>query len=178
MEIVKAISNLAIPFIFFIIISYGLAKDIKVYDCFVEGAKDGIETIIRILPPLVGLLVAIGVFRESGALDLITFAIQPVTGLLKIPQEVLPLALMRPISGSASLAIVTDLLKHYGADSFIGRVTSTMMGSTETTFYTLAVYFGSVGIKNVRHTIPAALLADLTGIIASVWICGMVFGWN
>ncbi|MCG8502380.1 MAG: spore maturation protein [Firmicutes bacterium] len=178
MEVIKMISALAIPVMFFIILSYGLIRDVKVYDCFVEGAKDGIDTIIRILPPLVGLLVAIGVFRASGALELITYGLRPVTSLLRIPSEALPLALMRPISGSASLAIVTDIMNRYGADSFIGRVVSTMMGSTETTFYTLAVYFGSVGIKNVRHTIAAALLADLTGIIASVWVCGMVFGWH
>lgn len=178
MELIKLLSNLAIPLMFFLIISYGLTKDVKVYDCFIEGAKDGIDTVIRVLPPLIGLLVAVGVFRASGALDLITYALRPVTSVIRMPPEVVPLALMRPISGSAALAIVTDLIKSYGPDSFIGRVTSTMMGSTETTFYTIAIYFGSVGIKNVRHTIAAALLADLTGIIASVWVCGMVFGWN
>ncbi|MDK2801292.1 MAG: spore maturation protein [Clostridiales bacterium] len=178
MDFIKLISSLAIPAMFFLILSYGLAKDVKVYDCFIEGAKDGIDTIVRILPPLVGLLVAVGVFRASGALELITYGLKPIISVLRMPPEVLPLALMRPISGSASLAIVADLVKTHGPDSFIGRVTSTMMGSTETTFYTIAVYFGSVGIKNVRHTIAAALLADLTGIIASIWVCGMVFGWN
>ncbi len=175
---IQLISNLAIPVMFVAIISYGIAVEVKVYDCFVEGAKEGLEVMIRILPPLVGLLVAIGVFRASGALELLTFALTPLTRIVRIPSEVMPLALMRPISGTASLALVTDLIKQYGPDSFIGRITSTMMGSTETTFYTLAVYFGAAGIKNVRHTILAALLADLTGIIVSVWICGFIFGWN
>ncbi|MGE4282560.1 MAG: spore maturation protein [Clostridia bacterium] len=178
MELLRTMSVFTIPMAFFIIISYGLSKNIKVYDCFIEGAKDGIDTIIRILPPLVGLLVAVGVFRASGALELLTHSLKPLILFIRVPPEVVPLALMRPISGSAALAIVSDLLKNHGPDSFIGRVTSVMMGSTETTFYTIAVYFGSVGIKNVRHTIAAALLADLTGIIASVWVCGWVFGWG
>lgn len=178
MEIIKFISVLAIPMMFFMILTFGLLKDIKVYDCFVEGAKEGIETIFRVLPPLVGLMTAIGVFRVSGAMDLIGYAVKPFISMIGMPIEVLPLALMRPISGSASLAIVSDILKNYGVDTFIGRVTSTMMGSTETTFYTLAVYFGAVGIKNVRYTIFAALLADFTGIIMSVWVCGFFFGWK
>ncbi len=169
------ISSSAIPLMFFIILSYGLTRNINVYDCFIDGAKDGIDTAIRILPPLVGLMVAVGVFRESGALKLLIFMLKPITELLSIPSEVLPLALMRPISGSASLAIVADLVKLYGADSLIGRITSTMMGSTETTFYTLALYFGAVGIKKARYAVTAALLADLTGIIVSVWICRIVF---
>ena len=176
MEIIKILSNLAIPIMIFGIISFGLSKEVKVYDCFIEGAKDGIDTVVRILPPLVGLLVAIGVFRASGALDLITYALKPATQLLKIPSEVLPLGLMRPISGSGALAIVSELLKTHGADSFIGKVASVMMGSTETTFYTLAVYFGSVGIKNVRHTVPAAIIADLSGLLAAVGVCRLVFG--
>jgi len=176
MGIVRILSVSAIPAMIFIIISYGLAQGTKVYDCFIEGAKDGLETTIRILPPLVGLLAAIGAFRASGALDLVTYALKPLTNVLQIPSEVMPLALMRPISGSGALAIVTDLLKNYGPDSFAGRVAAVMMGSTETTFYTLTVYYGSVGIKNIRHTVVAALLADLTGIIVSVWICRLIFG--
>lgn len=176
MEGIKLISNLAIPVMFFGIIAYGLMKNVSVYDCFIEGAKGGMETVVRILPPLVGLLVAIGVFRASGALELIICALKPVTDILKIPSEILPLALMRPISGSGALAVVTDLLKNYGPDSLVGRITSTMMGSTETIFYTIAIYYGSVGIKNLRHTILAALLADITGIIVSVWVCRFIFG--
>ena len=176
MDIVSKLSSYAIPTIFLFILAAGMLKEVKVYDVFVEGAKDGISTVLRIIPPLVGLMVAIGVFRASGALDLIVFAVKPVTTFLKIPSETVPLVFLRPISGSASLALVSDLFKIYGPDSFIGRLASTLMGSTETIFYTLAVYFGSVGIKNIRFTLLAALVADLVSVITAVWICTVVFG--
>lgn len=176
MDIISGMSSYAIPTIILVILALGMYKEVKVYDVFAEGAKEGISTVIRIIPALVGLMVAIGVFRASGALDLIVFAVKPVTSFLKIPSEVVPLAFLRPISGSASLALVSDILKTYGADSFIGRLASTLMGSTETIFYTLAVYFGSVGIKNIRFTLVAALVADLVSVIAAVWICSLVFG--
>lgn len=170
------ISGYAIPVIFLLILIPGLYKDLKVYDIFVEGAREGITTIIRIIPTLVGLMVAVGVFKASGALELLVQAFVPLASVLGIPPETMPLALMRPVSGSASLALVAELLKTYGPDTFIGRTASTMMGSTETIFYTLAIYFGSVGIKNVRYTLAAALLADLASIIASAWACTMIFG--
>ena len=151
-------------------------RDVKVYDIFVDGAREGISTIIKIIPPLVGLMVAIGVFRASGALDLLIYAAEPFAKLLGIPSEVMPLALMRPISGSASLAMVAEIVKIYGPDSFIGRVVSTMMGSTETIFYTLAVYFGSVGIKNIRFTLIAALIADIVSAAVSSLACVLIFG--
>lgn len=176
MNIAGIVSQYAIPTILLLILCAGAIQEVKVYDVFVEGAKEGIATILRILPPLVGLLVAIGVFRASGALDLLIYALKPVASLLGIPSEVMPLALMRPISGSGSLALVSDMLKTYGPDSFTGRVASTMMGSTETIFYTLAVYFGSVGVKNIRYTLVAALIADTASIVASVWICTFLFG--
>jgi spore maturation protein B len=176
MEVLKQISAYAIPAIFLIILCSGLYKDVKVFDVFIAGAKEGLATVVRIIPPLVGLLVAISVFRESGALDLLIYAARPIAALLGIPTEALPLALLRPISGSASLAMVSDMLKAYGPDTFIGRVVSTMMGSTETIFYTLTIYFGSVGIKNIRYTLAAALIADTASVIASVWICSAVFG--
>ena len=176
MEAIKILSAYAVPAIFLIILSVGVYRGVKVYDVFIEGAKEGITTILRIIPPLIGLLVAIGVFRASGALDLLIYAAKPIAVLLGIPSEALPLAILRPISGSASLALVSDIMKLHGPDSFIGRVVSTMMGSTETIFYTLAVYFGSVGIKNIRYTLAAALIADLTSVVASVWICTLVFG--
>lgn len=176
MDIVSNMSSYAIPTIFLIILAMGMYKEVKVYDVFVEGAKEGISTVLRIIPPLVGLMVAIGVFRASGALDLIVYAVKPITSFLKIPPETVPLVFLRPISGSASLALVSDILKTYGADSFIGRLASTFMGSTETIFYTLAVYFGSVGIKNIRFTLLAALIADFVSVIAAVWICTLVFG--
>jgi len=176
MDIIRSLSVYAIPAVFLIILSIGVYKEVKVYDIFVEGAKEGITTVVRIIPSLVGLLVAIGVFRASGALDLLIYAAKPLASLLGIPSEALPLAFLRPISGSASLALVSDIIKTYGPDSFIGRLVSTMMGSTETIFYTLAVYFGSVGVKNIRYTLAAALLADLVSVMASVWICTLVFG--
>jgi spore maturation protein B len=176
MDIIKTLSAYAIPAIFLAILCAGMYREVKVYDVFVEGAKEGISTVVRIIPPLVGLLVAIGVFRASGALDLLVYAVKPLATLLGIPSEVLPLAFLRPISGSASLALVSDIIKTHGPDSFIGRLASTMMGSTETIFYTLAVYFGSVGVKNIRYTLAAALLADFVSVMASVWICTAVFG--
>lgn len=176
MEIVRLLSKYAVPCIFLSILIIGMYRDVKVYDAFVEGAKEGISTIVRILPSLVGLLVAIGVFRASGALDLLIFAATPLAQLVGIPTEALPLAFMRPVSGSASLALVADIVGKYGPDSFVGRVVSVMMGSTETIFYTLAVYFGAVGIKNIRYTLVAALIADTVSVLASVWVCTAVFG--
>lgn len=176
MSIVKDLSSYAIPAIFLVILIAGMFRDVNVYDVFVEGAKEGIKTVLKIIPPLVGLMVAVGVFRASGALELVVFAVKPITDVLRIPSECVPLVFLRPISGSASLALVSDIIKQNGPDSFVGRLASTLMGSTETIFYTLTVYFGSVGIKNIRYTLIAALIADLAGVVASVWICSMVFG--
>lgn len=176
MSLIKAVSIYVIPVIFLSVLITGLYRGVKVYDVFVDGAKEGISTIIRIMPSLVGLLVAVGVFRASGAMDLLIYAAKPITGIFNIPSEALPLAFLRPISGSASLALVSDIIKVHGPDSFVGRVVSTMMGSTETIFYTLAVYFGAVGIKNIRYTLVAALIADAVSVIVSVWVCGLFFG--
>ncbi len=161
---------LAVPIMIGGIILFGMVRKVDVYDCFAEGAREGGKSLIRILPPLIGLMVAISMFRASGALELLTRLLSPVTKLIKMPDGVLPLALLRPISGSASTAVVTDIFKTYGPDSIQGKIASVMMGSTETTFYTVAVYFGAVGIKKVRHTVCAAYLADLTGIILSTLI--------
>ncbi|AUG58819.1 MAG TPA: spore maturation protein [Ruminiclostridium sp.] len=174
MDIIKAVSSYAVPAIFAVILIAGMYRDVKVYDIFVDSAKEGITTVVKIIPPLVGLIVATGVFRASGALELLIYAAKPIAGLFNIPSETLPLVFIRPISGSASLALLSDILKEYGADSFIGRVASTMMGSTETIFYTLTVYFGAVGVKKVRYTLLAALMADFASAIVSVWICTLV----
>lgn len=176
MDKLGVISSYAIPVIFLLILTLGLYRDLKVYDIFVEGAKEGITTIIKIIPTLVGLMVAVGVFKASGAMELIVQLFMPLASLLGVPPETMPLALMRPVSGSASLALVAEIIQTYGPDSFIGRAASTMMGSTETIFYTLAVYFGSVGIKNIKYTLVAALLADIVSITASAWACAMIFG--
>ncbi len=163
-----AISVLSVPLLIALFIGLGLFRKVEVYDCFVEGAKDGLQSMVGIIAPLIGLTVAINMFRASGALELLGNFLAPALAFLKLPTDVLPLALLRPISGSASTAIVTDIFRNLGPDSPAGKIASVMMGSTETTFYTVAVYFGAVGIKNNRHTLPAALAADATGILLSI----------
>lgn len=176
MEIIRSLSDFAIPIIFILILLVAVLKKVKAYDVFVDGAKEGIETIVRIIPSLVGLLVAVGVFKASGALDILIYILRPLIDLLGMPPQVAPLALLRPISGSASFAFVTEIIKAFGPDTFEGRVAAIMMGSTETIFYTLAVYYGAVGIKNIRYTLVAALMADVISVIASLWACKLVFG--
>lgn len=150
-----------------IIIIFGLVRKVPVFDTFVAGAKEGIRSCISILPSLIGLMMAVTMLSASGALDMFSAFLAPAANAIGIPAQTMPLALLRPISGSGSLAILTNIFSNNGPDSFVGRVASVMMGSTETTFYAIAVYFGSVGIKKTRHTIPAALSADFTGYIAS-----------
>lgn len=170
MNVINYISSMAMPFMILIIVVYGLIEKNKVFDTFLDGAKEGIEMLLKIFPTLVGLFVAISALRSSGVIDLIVNFISPVLNILKVPAEIMPLALLRPISGSASMAIATDLMNQYGVDTFIGMITSTIMGSTETTFYTIAVYTSAVGIKKTRFVLAAALMADLTGMIVSVVI--------
>lgn len=153
--------------IFFIVI-FGLLKKVDVFDTFLIGAKDGFDSTISILPSLVGLITAITMLKSSGALEIISKSLEPIANFLSIPKELFPLAILRPISGSGALAFIDRIFSDYGVDSLIGRVASVMMGSTETTFYTIAVYFGSVKIKNTKHAIPSALAADFTGFIMSV----------
>ena len=172
---INYISTAVIPLMLFGIIAHGLANRVQIFDSFVLGAKDGLESCIRIIPSLVALLTAVSMFKASGALEIIVRLLSPVLSLLRFPEEVMPLALMRPISGSGSLAVVESILKAHGPDSFAGRATSVMMGSTETTFYTLAVYFGAVGVKDTRFTVKAALFADLVSVIASIWIVRIIF---
>jgi spore maturation protein B len=159
-----------------IFLGWGFFKKVRVYEVFVEGAKDGFHTAIRIIPYLVAMLFAIGIFRASGAMDVLISIIAPLTNLIGMPPDALPMALMRPLSGSGSLGIMTELMKVHGPDSFIGVLASTLYGSSETTFYILAVYFGSVNIKNTRHAVPVGLLADLAGMLAAVFICRILFG--
>jgi len=158
------------------IILYGMMKKIKVYEAFIEGAKNGFTTAIRIIPSFVAMLVAIGVFRESGAMALLTKALNPITSLLNIPKEVVPMILMRPLSGSGSHAIVSELATTYGPESLSARMTAVMMGSSETTLYVLAIYFGSINIKKQRHAISAGLIADLAGLLSAIYITNMFFG--
>lgn len=168
------ISMLAVPLMIAGIVAFGLVKKINVYDSFVEGAKTGAENMLQIVAPLVGLMVGISMIRASGAMDLLGQLLKPVTDALGMPPDVLPLALLRPVSGSGSIAIVNDIFKRLGPDSNAGKIASVMMGSTETTFYTVAVYFGAVGIKNLRHTLKSALLADATGMLLAVLVARLL----
>jgi spore maturation protein B len=169
------LSILAIPMIIFVFLAYGYFKKVKVYEKFVEGAKEGFNVGVRIIPYLVAMLVAIAMFRASGGMDALIRLLRPLTTLIGMPPETLPMAIMRPLSGSGSIAVMTDLMKTHGPDSLIGFIASTMYGSSETTFYVVAVYFGAISIQRTRYTLPAGLLADATGLISAVYICRMLF---
>ncbi|MCF6269136.1 MAG: spore maturation protein [Melioribacteraceae bacterium] len=173
---INVISILAIPGLIFLFIGYGAIKKVKVYEVFVEGAKEGFDVAVRIIPYLVAMLVAIGIFRAGGGMQILVTALEPITSLIGMPAEALPMAIMRPLSGSGSLGIMAEIIATHGPDSFIGILVSTFFGSTETTFYVLAVYFGSVNIRNTRHALPAGLLADIAGILGAVFIVKLLFG--
>jgi spore maturation protein SpmA len=173
---VESISLLAIPFILTMFPLYAAARRVPVYEEFVEGAKEGFQVAIRIIPFLVAILVAIGMFRAAGGIDLLARLLSPIFQPLRFPAELLPLVLMRPLSGSGSNGIFAELVKTHGPESLIAKMGATVMGSTETTFYVIAVYFGSVAIRRTRHAVAAGLIADLAGVIASVLICNLVFG--
>ena len=171
MEIINYISIIAMPLVILIIIFKALNEKISVFDIFLKGATEGIEISLKIFPTLIGLFVAIGMLRNSGILDFVSKLISPVLEFIKFPSEIVPLALLRPISGSASMAVATDIIKQNGVDSFIGILAAVIMGATETTLYTIAVYTSSVKIKNTRRILFASLAADITGIIVSLLIC-------
>ena len=174
-RIVNALSLLAIPFLLSFFPVYAATRGVKVYEEFVEGAKEGFGVILKIIPFLVAMLVAIGMFKGAGGIDILTRALTPVLAPLHFPTDLLPLALMRPLSGSATLALLADIIHRLGPDNIVSLMAATIYGSTETTFYVAAVYFGSVSVKQTRHAIPAGLLGDLAGVIASVAICRAVF---
>ena len=174
--LINQISKYIIPFLLVGIPFYGLIiKKIKVYESFVDGAKDGFDIALRIIPYLVAILVAIGMFRASGAMEMFISFISPILNIIGFPPENVPLAIMRPLSGSGSLGLFTDLVNEHGTDSLFTKIGATMFGSTETTFYVLAVYFGSVGIRKSRHALIAGLIADAVGVIAAVYICKIIF---
>ena len=168
--------NWAVPIMIFGIPIYGMIKGVKVYEAFVEGAKEGFDVAVRIMPFLVAIFVAIGLFRDLGAMGYFAWLVSPITGLIGMPSEVLPLAIIRPLSGGAAGGLMAELLKEHGPDSFIGQLASVMNGSTDTTFYILAVYFGSVGLRKTRHAMLCGLTADVAGMIASVLLCTWYFG--
>ncbi|MEI6494047.1 MAG: spore maturation protein [Verrucomicrobiota bacterium] len=169
-------SYLAIPFLVGFFPLYAALCRVKVYEEFVEGAKEGFQVAIKIIPYLVAIISAVAMFRAAGGIDLITKAIGPALAAVSFPSELLPLALMRPLSGSGATGIFAELVKSQGPNSLISQMGATIMGGTETTFYVLAVYFGSVSVRRTRHAVPAGLCADLAGVTAAVVICNLVFG--
>ena len=162
------ITKSIIPIITIIIITYGMIKGRKVYEWFIEGAKDGLKVCLNIFPYLLAMIIAVQIFRESSLLNLLNKILSPISGFIDLPKEVVPLVLIKPLSGSGAMGIFTDILNNYGADSAIGLVSSVIMGTTETIFYTVTVYFGAVKIKKSRHTIWAAIMADMTAIIMAI----------
>ena len=173
---IQIISTLAIPLIIISFVLFGVFKKVKIYEVFVEGAKEGFNVALRIIPYLVAMLVAIGIFRAGGAMEFLMIILSPATNLIGFPAEALPMALMRPLSGSGSLGIMSEVMSIHGPDSFIGILVSTIMGSTETTFYVLALYFGSVSIKRTRHAVAVGVLADIAGILGALFIVKLLFG--
>ncbi|GBE29666.1 spore maturation protein B [bacterium BMS3Bbin04] len=175
-SVLAEMGSWAIPIAIVGIVGIGAIRKVKVYETFVEGAKEGFDVGVRIIPYLVAILVAIGMFRASGALDWIVSILQPAFNAVGFPGEALPMALIRPLSGSGALGVMTELIGTHGPDSFIGRLASVMMGSTETTFYVLAVYLGSVAVRRSRHTLAACLIADAAGLTAAFIVVKLVFG--
>lgn len=176
MELITTISTWIIPCFILIVLSLALIKKVPAYELFVEGGKEGVNLAFSLLPFLVGMIVAINILRSSGAMEAFIQFISPVLHFIGIPPDIVPLALIRPISGTAALGMTTELIATFGPDSFIGRLASTMQGSTDTTLYVLTVYFGAIGIKKMRYALKVGLLADLIAILSSIIIVKMVFG--
>ncbi|HPI38777.1 MAG TPA: nucleoside recognition domain-containing protein [Ignavibacteriaceae bacterium] len=174
--IIQIVSTVAIPLVIFVFVLMGFIKKVKVYETFVEGAKEGFNVAVTIIPYLVAILMAIGIFRAGGAMNWLVFVLNPITDFIGMPVEALPMALMRPLSGSGSLGIMAEIISVHGPDSFIGILVSTFYGSTETTFFVLAVYFGAVNIKNTRYALPAGLISDIAGILAALFIVKLLYG--
>lgn len=172
----RQLSNWAIPFLLMAVPLIGYIRRVKVYEAFVEGAANGFQTAIKIMPFLVSMLVAVNIFRVSGAMDIFIGVFEPVLKLIGVPPDLIPLGIMRPLSGTGSLGLVTEILETYGPDSLNGRIASTILGSTDTTFYILTVYFGAVGIRNPRYSVLVGLIGDVTGFLGSVYICQRLFG--
>ena len=170
------ISAYIIPVLLAAVAAIGMGKRVNVYAALTHGAEEGLTVLLRIIPSLVGLLTAVGMFRASGAMEWFSNLCAPLLNRVGIPAETVPLMLIRPISGGGALAVASDLITAHGPDSYLGRVAAVMLGSTETTFYTIAVYFGSAGITKTRHTIPAAIAADLTGFAAAALTVRLFFG--
>jgi spore maturation protein B len=175
-HLLELLSTWAVPLVVAAVPAVALVRGVKVYPAFVAGAREGFETAVRIIPPLVAIVVALGMLKASGATDAVGHLLAPVTARLGVPSSVVPMFVVRPLSGGAALGVVGDVLRTEGADSYAGRLVSVMAGSTETTFYVLAVYMGAVGITRYRQALPAGILADLVGFAASVVVVRAVFG--
>ena len=171
----EIISLSIVPFMVLIILVHGYIKGIDLYNTFIEGAMEGFKTAIKIMPYLIAIFIAIGIFRASTALDIFTSLLEPIIGLVGVPKEILPLVIIRPLSGSGALGVVRDIIANYGPDSYPGLVASIMMGSSETIFYTLSIYFGSIGVKDYKHTLKAALLAYVISIFTTILICNYFY---
>jgi spore maturation protein SpmB len=172
----SVLSYWMLPILVGSLILFGWARGVKVFESLVEGAKEGFQVALRIIPFLVAILVAVGMLRASGGIDLIVAVPGPVTELIRMPAEALPMAILRPLSGSGAYGVMAEIMSVHGPDSFIGYMVSTFQGSTETTLYVIAVYFGAVGVKRTRHALPACLAADVAGILAAVLIVNVMFG--
>jgi spore maturation protein B len=177
-RLVQALSLMVLPWLILLFPLYAALRKIPVYDEFVEGGKEGFNVVLRILPYIVAMLVAVGMFRAAGGMDLIKWALSPLTDLIHFPSELVPMAMIRPFSSTAALALLTDLVKNpaYGPDNLITLMAATLYGCSETTFYVIAVYFGSVGVRKTRHAIPTGIVADMVGPIAAVIVCRAVLG--
>lgn len=174
--VIQIISTLAIPLIIISFVLFGFFKKVKIYEVFVEGAKEGFNVALRIIPYLVAMLIAIGIFRTGGAMEFLMMILSPATNLIGLPAEALPMAIMRPLSGSGAIGIMSEVMTVHGPDSFLGILVSTINGSSETTFYVLALYFGSVSIKKTRHAVAAGILADIAGLLGALFIVKLLFG--
>ena len=175
MNFINYISIIAVPMVILIILLYGILEKKNVFDLFLKGANEGINITKKIIPTLVGLFLAIGALRTSGLLDFIAKILSPILEIIRFPKEIIPLALLRPISGAGSIAIASDIMQRFGVDSFFGLIAAVIMGSTETTLYTISIYTSSVDIKKTRFVLFAAIAADLTGMLISVELCRTIF---
>ncbi|WEG14982.1 spore maturation protein [Pullulanibacillus sp. KACC 23026] len=175
MQVISTISIWIVPMLIAIVLFHGTVKRVPTYEAFVDGGKDGFEIAISIIPYLVGMLVSIGVFRASGAMDAFVHLLQPALKYIGVPPEVVPQILIRPISGNGALGMMTDIIHTHGPDSFLGNLSSTLQGATDTTFYIITVYFGAVGIRKIGYAMKVGLLADLAGAVAAIVICTLLF---
>jgi spore maturation protein B len=174
-EVITKMSSWAVPALMFVIIIHGYIKGVKVFDVFVEGAQEGLKIAVKIIPYIIGIYVAVGIFRESGAIKLLVVLLKPVLDVFNIPVEVLLVTITRSLSGPASLGMVLEIYDAHGPDSLLGRMASTVIGSTDTTFYILAVYFGSIGVTKTRYAIPVGVMADMAAFLGAMFITGILY---